>query len=106
RPSADGGASRRERNAATGRTDRAFRLGAPVLVNARSAWNVSLVIRPRQTISHSADTVSAGYPPPAASCTGAKNEAPWVLRKSRIEVSRDDASCGFNWIWGGSNRAT
>ena len=58
RPSADGGATRRLRNgrARGGLRDR--RSGGRV--NARSAWNVSLVTSPFQTRSHSASTVSAG----------------------------------------------
>ena len=59
RPSADGGASRRERNA-VGSSLRCFRRGARACVNARSAWNVSLVIDPFHTRFQSAATVSLG----------------------------------------------
>ena len=60
RPSAVGGTNRRERKtgAAAGRLMR--RRGVRADVNARSAWNVSLVIAPRHTRSHSTSTVSPG----------------------------------------------
>ena len=54
---------------------------------ARSACSVSLVSRPFHTRSQIASTVSCGKPPPAASCSGPKNDAPCAMQV------RDD--CGF-----------
>ena len=55
---------------------------------ARSACSVSLVSRPFQTRSQIASTVSCGKPPPVASCSGPKNDAPWRCRCATSCASR------------------
>src|SRR5947207_12029071 len=92
RPSADGGATRRLLNDPdAGRSRlRVRRTGA--LVNARSAWNVSLVSTPFQTRSQSAATVSPGYPSPAASWSAPKKDAPDLLSDATMACSRSERS--------------
>src|SRR5262245_7222780 len=75
RPSAAAGTNRRDRNADTS-PRRPRRFGAGTAAKARSARTLSLVTRPFHTSVHSASTLSAGYPPPTASCSAPKNDAP------------------------------
>ncbi len=90
-------AARGARDAVRAAAPRARDLAAAVVrtrVYARSAWNVSFATSPCHTSLHSASTVSAGYPPPAASWSAEKNDAPCDWRCSTMACSRWSGSTG------------
>ena len=78
-PVAASGSARRAPRAAIGPGRRRRRAA-----DAACRWSPA----PARRASTSASTVSCGKPPPAASCSGAKNEAPLRRSQARMRVSR------------------